>query len=57
MLTVRRYLVTAHTLLAGRLSEVRAVELPATGVLRAIQGVSATYPDRRLLVYRARVLP
>lgn len=56
MPTVRRYRVTAHTLLAGRLVEVRAVDVPATGVMRAIWAVTSTHQDRRPLVYRAKVI-
>lgn len=56
MLPVRRYRVTAHTLLAGRLAEVRSVDVPATGVMRAIWAVTSIHRDHRPLVYRARAI-
>lgn len=54
MLPVRHYQIAAFTLHSRRLIEVRTVELPATGVMRAIGAAKTLYPDPRPLVYRAR---
>ncbi|GAA0441623.1 hypothetical protein GCM10009412_15870 [Aeromonas salmonicida subsp. achromogenes] len=54
MRPVRRYQIAAFTLITGRLIEVRSVELPATGLMRAIMATKSLHPDARPLVYRAR---
>ncbi len=57
MPAIGKYLVSALTLIGTRLAEVRAVEVPATGTLRAIQATKSLYPDPRPLVYLARRKP
>lgn len=54
MRPVRRYQIAAFTLISGRLAEVRSVELPATGLMRAIMATKSLHPDCRPLVYLAR---